>query len=278
MIGPAHKTGFTLIELSIVLVIIGLVIGGVVAGRDLIKMAELRTVLTDVEQYKTALNAYKLKYSHWPGDDPGAQNMWGTTDCPDFSTNCNGNGNGMWNGGSRGETLYAWHHMSLAGLVSGHYRAQGWPSSTFVSGSSYADRINIPTTPLGGDTGYRFAEDEAGTGSDICTCHSASSSIYGLQGKRLFLGAKFGRENAVESPYNDAGAISPIDAYRIDSKIDDGIAYSGGVRSNSGRDSGSGAGSNLCGPTLINYADPASLFDYDLTNNQRDCAMHFFIR
>ncbi len=62
------KSGFTLIELSIVLVIIGLIIGGVLVGKDLIKAAEIRSTIGQYEKYKTAVNTFKLKYSGLPGD------------------------------------------------------------------------------------------------------------------------------------------------------------------------------------------------------------------
>ena len=50
----ARQMGFTLIELSIVLVIIGLIVGGVLLGRDLIHAAEVRSVISDVERFRTA--------------------------------------------------------------------------------------------------------------------------------------------------------------------------------------------------------------------------------
>ena len=54
------SSGFTLIELSIVIVIIGLIVAGVVGGQVLVKQAKLKGVVSDVEKYRTALNAFKL--------------------------------------------------------------------------------------------------------------------------------------------------------------------------------------------------------------------------
>ncbi len=72
------KSGFTLIELSITLVIIGLIVGGVLVGKDLIKAAEARSITKQIEQYRAAINAFKLKYNAIPGDMNNAESIWGT--------------------------------------------------------------------------------------------------------------------------------------------------------------------------------------------------------
>ena len=59
--------GFTLVELSIVLVIIGLIVGGILTGKDLIRAAELRSVQSDKEKIVTAINTFELKYNCLPG-------------------------------------------------------------------------------------------------------------------------------------------------------------------------------------------------------------------
>jgi prepilin-type N-terminal cleavage/methylation domain-containing protein len=69
--------GFTLIELSIVLVIIGLIVGGVLVGQDLIRAAEVRATISQIEKYNTAANTFLGKYGYLPGDikDPDASNF-----------------------------------------------------------------------------------------------------------------------------------------------------------------------------------------------------------
>jgi len=62
------SAGFSLLELSIVLVIIGLIAGGIVAGSSMIRAAELRAVLTELTQYQTATNTFRDKYLGLPGD------------------------------------------------------------------------------------------------------------------------------------------------------------------------------------------------------------------
>src|SRR5579884_85366 len=63
-------TGFTLIELSIVLVIIGLIIAGILTGRDLIDAAAQRAQITQIERYNTAVRTFQNKYGYIPGDIP----------------------------------------------------------------------------------------------------------------------------------------------------------------------------------------------------------------
>src|SRR6187549_3006919 len=63
-----NQKGFTLIELSIVLVIIGLIVGGVLVGRDLIKAAQLRKQISQITDVNLGANTFKLKYNALPGD------------------------------------------------------------------------------------------------------------------------------------------------------------------------------------------------------------------
>jgi prepilin-type N-terminal cleavage/methylation domain-containing protein len=69
----SRKYAFTLIELSIVLVIIGLFAGGIMVGNDLIKSAEIRSQIQQIEQYQIAQKTFKLKYDYLPGDIPPSQ-------------------------------------------------------------------------------------------------------------------------------------------------------------------------------------------------------------
>ena len=66
----SHEAGFTLIELSIVLVIIGLLVGGILSGLDLIRAAELSATISQITKYNTAVNTFRVKYGYLPGDIP----------------------------------------------------------------------------------------------------------------------------------------------------------------------------------------------------------------
>ena len=94
--------GFSLLEISIVLAVVGMLSGGVLAGQSLIKAAELRTVMTELREYQTAINIFKEKYFALPGDMSNATEFWGklnstcTTHAGTANADgvCNGNGNG----------------------------------------------------------------------------------------------------------------------------------------------------------------------------------------
>jgi prepilin-type N-terminal cleavage/methylation domain-containing protein len=113
-----EANGFTLVEIAIVLVVIGLLVGAILVGRDLIHAAELRSVLSDVEKFKTAANTFRLKYNCLPGDCTNATDYWGTDPggCPNTPANtvpktatCNGNGNGFINNGENDSTYHCEH-------------------------------------------------------------------------------------------------------------------------------------------------------------------------
>jgi len=106
--------GFTLIEMSIILVIIGLVIGGVLVGRDLVAAARANKYIASIQEMKVNVNLFLDKFSYLPGDMPNATSFWSGTD--------DGNGDGIvirtgsW---ATTETPFVWQHMTLAGYAEG---------------------------------------------------------------------------------------------------------------------------------------------------------------
>ncbi|MFN5351071.1 MAG: type II secretion system protein [Alphaproteobacteria bacterium] len=73
-----NQAGFTLVELSIVLVIIGLIVSGVLAGQALIAQAKVRGQLRQIEEIKTSIGAFQTKYSFLPGDLPNPTRFFST--------------------------------------------------------------------------------------------------------------------------------------------------------------------------------------------------------
>src|SRR5437763_7869808 len=117
--------GFTLLELSIVLVIIGLLIGGIFVGQSLIHTAQINAVISEFNRYQTAVQNFKQQYQALPGDMNNATSFWGSAggtgaDATCFNTlsntaaTCNGNGDGsiqtsvsLWD-----EVYRAWQHLA----------------------------------------------------------------------------------------------------------------------------------------------------------------------
>src|SRR5580765_7900715 len=120
------RRGFTLVELSIVLVIIGLVVGGVFVGRDMIQTATLRSQISQLEKYNTAVRTFQTKFNGLPGDiTPTQATQLG------FVTRTGvvgrGDGNGMVEGGcssgswAAGESVMFWSDLGAANLVDGRF-------------------------------------------------------------------------------------------------------------------------------------------------------------
>jgi prepilin-type N-terminal cleavage/methylation domain-containing protein len=101
------KQGFTLVELSIVIIIIGFLIAGISAGTSLIRQAKLSTIISDQQSYFSALNTFRDRYSYYPGDLPTASAYWPTA--------INGNGDGLVQLFYEG--FNAWHHLQLSGIL-----------------------------------------------------------------------------------------------------------------------------------------------------------------
>jgi prepilin-type N-terminal cleavage/methylation domain-containing protein len=128
---PESNRGFSLVELSIVLVIIGLLVGSILTGRELIHASELRAVSSQYSQMWVAVNAFKDKYMGLPGDITNATKIWGSEAAPCATTpssgklTCDGDGDGLINryntGGTSQEDFRFWQQLANAGFISGQY-------------------------------------------------------------------------------------------------------------------------------------------------------------
>ncbi|MEP7260868.1 MAG: prepilin-type N-terminal cleavage/methylation domain-containing protein [Usitatibacter sp.] len=141
----SQQSGFTLVEIAIVLVIIGLLLGGILKGQELINSAKVKNIANDFRVIPTYIYAYQDKFKSLPGDDAAvATHITGST----LSTvGPTGNGviNGAWNAaaGSGEESALFWQHVRLANLASG---------PTDVTDATY-----LPTNATGGKIGLSSA-------------------------------------------------------------------------------------------------------------------------
>lgn len=125
-----QQSGFTLVEIAIVLVIIGLLLGGVLKGQELITQAKIKNVANDFNGLSAAIYAYQDRYKRLPGDDPGA-NRWTVAG----TALTGGDGDNTVEGSGYGSTTDTeevrkfWLHLRLAGFVGG-------PTDTVAAGSA----------------------------------------------------------------------------------------------------------------------------------------------
>ena len=151
-----RQAGFTLIEIAIVLVIIGLLLGGVLKGQELITAARVRNLISTQDGVKAAYFGFLDRYRALPGDYSGA-----SANIPGCAACLNGNNNGQISGAD--EPQMAWEHLSKAGFITGSY--------TYPALGAGALASNTPGNPYGSlvqliyDATYRDAASDVGSGN-----------------------------------------------------------------------------------------------------------------
>ena len=137
------QSGFTLIEIAIVLVIIGLLLGGVLKGQELINSAKVKNLSADFKNIPVFIYGYQDKFKALPGDDAAAAtHLTGATNATTGGTVGNGVIEGNWNSTTTTEESYLfWQHVRLAGLA---------PGPTAVADPDY-----IPKNAVGGKIGIQ---------------------------------------------------------------------------------------------------------------------------
>jgi len=264
--------GFTLVELAIVITIIGLLIGGVLKGQEMIQNARITATLAEVQSYRAATATFMDRFDNLPGDMPNATSK--LSGCDATATCFDGNGDGrvgqpnssatlMQTGNvtsnNRRETTLFFKHLAMSDLISG-----------------VSPTANI-ATPIWGQT--HPAAPIAG-GWNVTQVSGAISPFAGLDWNPSGLHLRL--QNALQSggsAYASSGAcnlgpnsnlcdpveaISPRDAAVIDRKIDDGKALTGQVFSDD-----RGGGTSPCENTGTS--------GYDETVGSRQCLMYFRI-
>src|SRR5258708_39818102 len=131
------QKGFTLVEIAIVLVIIGLLLGGILKGQEMITQAKIKNVMADFSGISAAYHGYQERYRAIPGDDPGAIARW-TLGLP--ATPASGAyGDGVVSGAygsttANDESRLFWLHLRSAGFVSGTGQQQPFNAVTGMLG------------------------------------------------------------------------------------------------------------------------------------------------
>lgn len=191
-----NKQAFSLVELSIVIIILGLLVASVTVGKDLIKAAQVRGVITQLTQFNTSTNTFNLKYDCLPGDCSKASRRG-------LGSN-NGDGDGIYEDSdydtdslpnlADDEIVYFWEHLYLAGFTNGAYDGD---AANGVIGETF------PKLKSGGGLG-----------------------IYGLDGVNYF---HLCLDNSDSEAAQFEDCFIPEEAFAIDNKYDDGFPLKGTV-------------------------------------------------
>jgi prepilin-type N-terminal cleavage/methylation domain-containing protein len=205
------QAGFTLIELAIVLVIIGLLLGGVLRGQELINSAKVKNLVRDFQNVQVYLYGYQDRFKALPGDDHNADtHLTGGTKATTAGQTQNGILQGTWNTATdTDETCVFWQHVRLAGLS---------PGSTTVDCAT-ANNTYQPRNADGGLIGVQslstFGAQITGMTGAYVTC---SGAILGRFAKQIDSTLDDGVGNTgvvrvqVVNGANNAGEANPVDA------------------------------------------------------------------
>jgi len=217
------RSAFSLIELSIVLIIIGLLIAGITGGASLIKSSELRAVMGEARGYAVAVNAFYTQFNALPGDfgtavgaigsvttpaaglavgDGDSKIEFCTTGCVTGATTATGS-----------EAAIAWQHLRFAGAIDTAPTFTGGATATQTAGTHFpASKIKA--------AGWHFDyNNAAGSLQNVVVLTGSISTAGTVDTNSLVNGATM-----------STGAILPTDGLSIDAKIDDGVASTGKVR------------------------------------------------
>lgn len=225
-----HEQGFTLIEVSIVLVVIGLIVGGVLLGKDMIRASEMRSQISQVQKIQTAVTTFKTKYNCIPGDCSTATAF--------FTGVTNGDGNGVvcrrasvsiYSCDVEGpNTTIQW---SLSGWMELSSVFDHLAASGLVDLAQYDETVDATALP---GVGFPIMQFQ-GTGNSLAATYGLpnlgriggmminymKSSSFIREGHKLMLGA-------CSSSYFFCG-MAAQEGFQFDSKMDDGAPLSGKV-------------------------------------------------
>ncbi|MFM9889121.1 MAG: type II secretion system protein [Rickettsiales bacterium] len=264
---PDTRLGFSLVELSIVLVILGLLTGGILAGQSLIRAAQLRSVSTEYSRYYTATQTFRDKYMALPGDMTNATKFWGLQagcagNCltvPSGTETFDGNGDGTIQcigcdlSTTGNETYRFWQQLANAGLIEGQYT--GVPAAApALPEWGWASKlgVNVPTSRFS-NSGWSIFWIAPKDISDV-------NWFEGDYGNMMIFGG------ADSTGLTWVPMLTPEDAWNIDTKLDDGKPATGRVVTNENQ-------GGQCSDLAASAAASLAASQYKLTNATISCTL-----
>jgi len=202
-----NQSGYTLVELSIALSIIVLLISAILVGTNLVASTESKALLSEVQKFNESISQFQSLYKGVPGDLTNANSYWYS-----LTAAANGNGDGKIASETSNEAFYAIQELSLAGLIDGSYNGftGTWGSGFVLANPSRTGNV------LG-------AKGRVGAGLYMKCCSGTDYTRSSLS---------FNNHVSLFSVYSAdstkrGGAITPIEAYFLDQKVDDGVPDTG---------------------------------------------------
>lgn len=263
-----HTRAFSLLEISIVLIIIAALVAAVMVGRSMIMTSRLQTVITDVGNLTSAIGNFKQAYQSLPGDFAAATGQWGTdsSTCPSgggSTGTCDGNGDGKIGGycssGSYSptyayETFRVWQHLNSSTLYSSSLTGITSASTIYTAVGK-----NVPQSSIeGGGFTPIWLDDPS-----LCSNFNGVLTSGGAHGNSLVLSGVISINSSAPYAFSVTPVLTPEQAYQIDSKMDDGTPGTGNVRS-------FGTATSGCTSTTV-----ATTATYSVSTTSLKCAAIF---
>lgn len=265
------RKGFTLVELSIVLVVIGLLIGGVLVAQSMIETAKISTQINQFQQYDIAVSQFRNKYDQLPGDSTlfsstgAAGNNNGNIEGGDYY----GGASSTWGGPS--EAANFWRHLSESSSIS-----EAWGTATH---DNVRAGIDAPAAKLG-------AKGSLIQGMSLRTAGYSVNIPWGEYWMLCLNGGTGSPGRFCAGNHMAGGALTGIQALALDTKMDDGlpgsgIVFAGGsagaIPQDAGGNYGIGCvtGDALANPTSAHYLLHISAPDWWTGNDSTPlCNLH----